>query len=202
MFRRGFLQSLSFVPFCGIAFGVQKNFCVKKETDIEGADTLWGTYGKSGKDPIKYVKLCDCETDHLQNILKTQNHLYVNTPDANYILNAIREILKFRKAFIPTLMMLLCMVMAGCVEEDDPSIAVKNRETLSGQGKEIGILPDGRKVSQYYISRGDLKEGHFLYVVDGSITLNRDVSDGENTINHVEVLIDGQKFKLIPEENR
>ena len=53
-----------------------------------------------------------------------------------------------------------------------------------------------------YISRGALKEGHFLYVVDGSITVNREVSDGENTINHVEVLIDGQKFNLTPEGNR
>ena len=146
MFRRGFLQSFSFLPFIGTVFGTQENSCVKKETDIEGADTLWGTYGKSGRDPIKYVRLCDCETDHLQNILKTEKHLYVDYPAQNYILNAIREILKFRKAFIPTLMILLCMVMVGCVEEDDPSVAVKNRETLSGQGKEIGVLPDGRKL--------------------------------------------------------
>jgi hypothetical protein len=36
------------------------------------AMATWGTYGKSGKDPLKYVRLVDCETPHLQAILKTQ----------------------------------------------------------------------------------------------------------------------------------
>lgn len=33
---------------------------------------MWGTYGKSGKDPLRWVRLVDCSTDHLQSILKTQ----------------------------------------------------------------------------------------------------------------------------------
>jgi hypothetical protein len=29
----------------------------------------WGTYGKSGKCKLRYVRLCDCSTEHLNNIL-------------------------------------------------------------------------------------------------------------------------------------
>lgn len=32
----------------------------------------WGTYGKEGKGPCKDVKLVDCDTEHLKNILRTQ----------------------------------------------------------------------------------------------------------------------------------
>ena len=31
---------------------------------------LWGTYGKDGKSPLKYVLLKNCETEHLEMILK------------------------------------------------------------------------------------------------------------------------------------
>jgi hypothetical protein len=30
----------------------------------------WGTFGKSGKEPLKYVKLIDCSTEHLEAILQ------------------------------------------------------------------------------------------------------------------------------------
>jgi hypothetical protein len=33
---------------------------------------LWGTLGKDGKGPLKYVILKDCETEHLQSILTYQ----------------------------------------------------------------------------------------------------------------------------------
>jgi hypothetical protein len=32
----------------------------------------WGTYGKDGGDSCKEVKLIECETEHLKNILRTQ----------------------------------------------------------------------------------------------------------------------------------
>lgn len=35
---------------------------------------LWGTRGKSGTDRIKWVKLCDCEVDHLKAILEQLNN--------------------------------------------------------------------------------------------------------------------------------
>lgn len=50
---------------------------------VEGADLLWGTYGKSGKEPLREVKLGDCETDHLQAILRTESwHLTVQYDQA------------------------------------------------------------------------------------------------------------------------
>ncbi len=59
--------------------------------EVEGSNLLWGTYGKSGKEPFREVKLKDCETDHLQAILRTESwHL----PD-NYD-QAIRRILASR----------------------------------------------------------------------------------------------------------
>lgn len=36
---------------------------------------LWGTYGKPRKKRVKWVKLIDCTTEHLQAILKTQYQL-------------------------------------------------------------------------------------------------------------------------------
>lgn len=35
----------------------------------------WGTYGKSGKEPHKYVALKDLELDHIKAILETQKHI-------------------------------------------------------------------------------------------------------------------------------
>lgn len=40
------------------------------KTEIIIERMLWGTYGKSGKDPFKLVPLVSCTTDHLENILK------------------------------------------------------------------------------------------------------------------------------------
>lgn len=37
------------------------------------AKVLWGTYGKSGREPLKYVRLIDCSDEHLRNIQRTQN---------------------------------------------------------------------------------------------------------------------------------
>ncbi len=35
---------------------------------------MWGTYGKSGNEPLKLVPLKDLESDHISNILNTQTH--------------------------------------------------------------------------------------------------------------------------------
>ena len=47
-------------------------------TDIyeEARDNYhWGTYGKDGKQPLRYVRVLDCDTAHLQAILSTQGNL-------------------------------------------------------------------------------------------------------------------------------
>ncbi len=35
----------------------------------------WGTFGPSGNEPLKWVKLIDCSTEHLEAILQTQPHI-------------------------------------------------------------------------------------------------------------------------------
>jgi len=51
---------------------------------------LWGTYGKDGNQPLKYVKLFECETDHLHNILKSQRI-------SDYYKSVINYILEYRR---------------------------------------------------------------------------------------------------------
>lgn len=36
----------------------------------------WGTRGKSGVDELKYVKIMDLETGHIEAVLSTQKHLH------------------------------------------------------------------------------------------------------------------------------
>ena len=47
----------------------------------------WGTYGKSGKDEYKQVKLCDMSNSHIEAILETQPHIYVTPRHIPAILN-------------------------------------------------------------------------------------------------------------------
>ena len=51
---------------------------------------LWGTYGKSGKETLKYVKLFECETENLNNIIKGMS-IY------DYYKINILHILEYRK---------------------------------------------------------------------------------------------------------
>lgn len=36
----------------------------------------WGTRGPNGDQPLKYIKLCDMDTDHIQACLETQSRMY------------------------------------------------------------------------------------------------------------------------------
>lgn len=49
-----------------------------KELTLEEAKKLkWGTYGKSGTDPLKWINLGDAETDHLEAIFETQPQISI-----------------------------------------------------------------------------------------------------------------------------
>ena len=39
----------------------------------------WGTYGKAGDQPLRWVALEDMETDHINAILETQHHIEEST---------------------------------------------------------------------------------------------------------------------------
>lgn len=58
----------------------------------EAKKAVWGTYGPSGKDPLKWVYLVDCSTEHLNGIMA---QVTLNT-DHPYI-PIIMEILASRK---------------------------------------------------------------------------------------------------------
>lgn len=42
----------------------------KEDKELLFENYIWGTNGKNGDQPTKYVLLKDCELDHLENILK------------------------------------------------------------------------------------------------------------------------------------
>ena len=55
---------------------------------------VWGTYGKDGKQPLKWIKLIDCEDNHLKAILK----IHIGDLYKDVITNILEErIIKFRK---------------------------------------------------------------------------------------------------------
>ena len=51
----------------------------------------WGTRGKDGRQPLKYVPLKDLTTDHIVAILETQTHI------SDYIRKIFSDELDFRK---------------------------------------------------------------------------------------------------------
>ena len=36
---------------------------------------FWGTYGKSGKEPLRWVQIDHCSNAHIEAILTTQHHI-------------------------------------------------------------------------------------------------------------------------------
>jgi len=52
--------------------------------------SYWGTYGKNGDQPLKYVFVKDMETEHIEAVLETQIHI---TP---YTKKIMEEELKYR----------------------------------------------------------------------------------------------------------
>lgn len=78
----------------------------------------------------------------------------------------------------------------GCTFRNDPQIISLNKNNLSGHGEYIGTLPDGRKVNRYEIEMGSGVPNHWLYVTDGSITVNRTVRQGKTSVNQVDIIIE------------
>ena len=66
-----------------------------KEAQHEDLDPMytqrWGTFGPEGDQPVRYVRLIDLSTEHLINILTTQDHIN------DEVLNVINSILIQRK---------------------------------------------------------------------------------------------------------
>lgn len=59
---------------------------------------LWGTYGKDGKQPLKWVLFKDMANEHIENILKTQSHVTkAGNFQARYYHKQLLKELEFRK---------------------------------------------------------------------------------------------------------
>ena len=95
-----------------------------------------------------------------------------------------------------------CLCLIGCTGPNDPSILALQKTTLAGPGTTLGTLPDGRKVVRYELEMGSNHHNHFLYIVEGTptITINHTETHGKTQSNHVEVVIDGKPFKVVPLE--
>lgn len=62
---------------------VYEDFSLWKDSpfDMVADRFLWGAYGPNGDQPLRWVPLKECETDHLQAILRTQLHIYGTVVD-------------------------------------------------------------------------------------------------------------------------
>jgi len=78
----------------------------------------------------------------------------------------------------------------GCTDPLDPIVVDLNKKSLSGDGEFIGTFKDGRKLIRYEIDRGS-QHNHWVYVVDGSTSVNYLVNRGKNNVsNETMVFID------------
>jgi hypothetical protein len=81
---------------------------------------------------------------------------------------------------IKTILIVVCMMLLiGC----------SGTPVLNTNGENAGVLPDGRKVTQFEVSDGF--RIHYIYVVENStsVTTNRTVQTGKTTMNRVESVI-------------
>lgn len=62
-------RSVNKVPAKELSVSTAEPFHVQREV------FKWGTYGKDGKGPKKYVSLKDLELSHIRAILETQHHI-------------------------------------------------------------------------------------------------------------------------------
>jgi len=94
----------------------------------------------------------------------------------------------------------LCLALVGCADRNDASVVATNKATLSGNGETVGTLPDGRVITRYRIDMGSGpgSHDHWVYVTNGSISINRNEQSGKTTYNEVQVILDGQRYNLTP----
>ncbi len=73
------------------------------------------------------------------------------------------------------------------------AVKQQNKETLESLGEHVGTLTDGRRVQRYKIIAPNL-DNHWLYVIGNTTTMNYTTSNGDSTISHTEVVIDGVNY--------
>lgn len=92
---------------------------------------------------------------------------------------------------------LILPFILGCdsVDRNHPKVVSINENTLLGDGEYVGKLKNGNVVKRYEIDMGP-RHNHFIYIIDDNptVTVNRNVSDGDTSRNEVTVIIDGTKY--------
>jgi hypothetical protein len=88
--------------------------------------------------------------------------------------------------------LIICLFLfVGCQTPNSTEVVNSNQATLSSDGEFVGTLKDGRKLIRYRIDRGSILHDHWVYVVEGSISINYTVSRGKNNrLNDTMILID------------
>ena len=76
--RRNFMALSALFPF----------FKRIPTAQVYGEDFIWGTFGKDGKSPFKWVRLGECSNEHLEAILRTQHQI---SDDYRKAINSILE---------------------------------------------------------------------------------------------------------------
>lgn len=96
------------------------------------------------------------------------------------------------------LLILICF--SGCTSQQE--VLQQNKAELSRDGDDIGVLPDGRKLRRYCIWRYVGDNGYqedYVYVVDGSVSVNRTIRKGKTSKHQTTVFIDGIEYKPVDE---
>lgn len=74
--------------------GSLKDLCITTEHPHEDQRKFfsWGSMGKEGDQPLKYVPLCEMTAEHIEAIMETQTHV------PEYLRELFRNELEYRKA--------------------------------------------------------------------------------------------------------
>lgn len=93
---------------------------------------------------------------------------------------------------IRKLLALTCLLVFTCGCRTSEEMDASNKSILSGEGEDVGMLPDGRHVTRYKLECMGTSS-HYIYVVPdtGSVSTNRHVPKTEK---RVEVIINGEKY--------
>jgi len=86
---------------CTWSGGSGQEECLRLSSDtpfLEAREKLiWGSYGKSGKEELHYIRLKDMEEDHIANVIQYLKDNQVGGRATKWRIDMMREELKYRK---------------------------------------------------------------------------------------------------------
>lgn len=81
------------------------------------------------------------------------------------------------------------LIFSACDSTEKPfNIIEENKQSLVGDGEFVGTLKDGRKLIRYKIIN-NRANSHWVYVIDGSISVNYNIHSGKNNTRNETVVI-------------